>query len=288
MSGKVPNFFILGAPKCGTTALAKWLEGHPQVFMSAIKEPHFHSTDLSNRTITDRRQYERLFRSAGPQHKAVGEASTWYLVSQEAVPNIEEFCPGARYIVMTRDPVEMAYSLYQHNYRVLYEDQSTFEEAWYLQGRRARGDCIPKTCKEPFFLQYQAACSLGSLLERLYDSVDSDRVLHISMQALRYDPGSEYRRVQKFLGVQDENRVKFYSVNVGRTHKSRMLQRALRFGGRVRKSLGIQRGLGLMKLNEREVTKQKLSEEFRRELDSVFARERLKLQGWEQVRDKTS
>ena len=273
-----PDFFILGAPKCGTTALAHWLGEHPQVFMSPVKEPHYFSTDLANRSITDRRQYEKLFCGVGAEHKAVGEASTWYLYSQEAVPNIEQVCPDARYIVMTRDPVEMAHSLYHHNYRALYEDQPTFEKAWALQEERGRGRSIPRTCKEPAFLQYQKVCALGSLLERLYDQVQSDRVLHISMQALREGPSSEYQRVQLFLGVQDEQRTEFPSVNAARGYKSRVLQRALRFGGRVRKAVGIHRGLGLMRLNEREGAKQKLSAVFRRELETAFADERHKLQ----------
>ena len=246
--------------------------------MSPVKEPHYFSTDLANRTITDHRQYEKLFRGAGPEHKAVGEASTWYLYSQESVPNIEQGCPNARYIVMTRDPVEMAHSLYHHNYRALHEDQPTFEQAWALQEERAVGRAIPKTCSEPAFLQYQVACSLGSLMERLYGQVQVSRVLHLSMQALRDDPASEYRRVQRFLGVHDENRMDFPSVNVARSYRSKVFQRALRFGGRVRKAVGIHRGLGLMRLNEREQDKKPLAPSFREELVVAFEKEYEKLE----------
>lgn len=127
-----PNFFIIGAPKCGTTSLDNWLGAHPAVFLSPMKEPHYLSTDLANRSVTNAAQYEKLFQNVSDVHIAVGEASTWYLYSINAVSNIELAYPDARYIVITRNPVDMAHSLYHHNLRVLREDRATFEEAWSL------------------------------------------------------------------------------------------------------------------------------------------------------------
>lgn len=272
-----PNVFIVGAPKCGTTSLARWLTGHPSVYMSATKEPHYYSTDLANRTIRSPNRYRALFRGAGDEHLAVVEASTWYLFSEEAVPAIEGEVPAARYIVMTRDPVAMAHSLYHHNLRVLHEDRQTFEEAWALQAERAAGREIPKTCTEPAFLQYHAACSLGSLLDRLYARVDEDRVLHIALEDMQADPAAEYRRVQAFLGLPDEGRTIFPVANEARGHRSRVLQRAFRLGARLRKAFGIQQGFGLAKVNEREQPKAPLSESFRHELDAAFVEERTRL-----------
>lgn len=97
---KEPNFFIIGAPKCGTTSLAHWLAQHPEVFMSPVKEPHYFSTDFPLTSWRDPDDYHSLFEGADTHHKAVGEASVWYLRSREAVPQIEAHYPGARYIVM--------------------------------------------------------------------------------------------------------------------------------------------------------------------------------------------
>jgi hypothetical protein len=75
---KTPNFFILGAPKCGTTSLAAWLAAHPAVYMSPLKEPAYFAADLK----VDRpgpQEYRALFSAAGDIHLAVGEASTCYL-----------------------------------------------------------------------------------------------------------------------------------------------------------------------------------------------------------------
>ena len=71
-----PNFFIVGAPKCGTTALSHYLRQHPRIFFSLPKEPHYFATDLPRyRMVTHEPAYLEYFRGAGPQHTAVGEGS---------------------------------------------------------------------------------------------------------------------------------------------------------------------------------------------------------------------
>jgi len=277
MSYCVPNFFIAGAPKCGTTALVRWLEEHPHVYVSPIKEPHYYSTDLAHRCVTSPERYARLFKGAAETHFARGEASTWYLFSLEAVPNIERDHPDAQYIVMSRDPVAMAQSLYHHNCRVLHEDQPSFEAAWRLQEKRAGGRALPRACVEPAFLQYKAACSLGSLLERLYDRVPAERVLHVPLERMQADPPTEYRRVLAFLGVSDDGRQEFPPANEARGHRSRFVQRLIRVGAQTRVALGINRGFGLGRLNDKPQPKAVLSDTFRAELDDAFADEREKL-----------
>ncbi len=277
MSPRVPDFFIAGAPKCGTSSLAHWLEAHPRIYMSPIKEPHYYSTDLANRSVTSPEQYAALFRGATEGHGAIGEASTWYLFSRDAIPAIERDRPDARYIVMTRDPVTMVQSLYHHNRRVLHEDQPTLEGAWRLQSERAAGMALPRGCVEPAFLQYKQACSLGSLLQRLYERVPVERVLHIQLERLQKDPGAEYRHVLDFLGVDHDGRTAFPAANEARGHRSRTLQRLIRGGGRARGALGIKRGLGLARINDKTQPKEVLSEGFRAELDDAFSEERQKL-----------
>lgn len=277
MSGQKPNFFIIGAPKCGTTSLARWLAEHPQVYMSQVKEPHYYSTDLANRTIRSQKRYEALFRATRNEHRAVGEASTWYLFSKAAIPAIEHAHPEARYIVMTRDPVVMAHSLYHHNCRVLHENQPTFEAAWRLQKERAAGRSVPKSCTEPAFLQYKAACSLGSLLERLYAQVPDRRVLHVPLEWVRNSPGAQYRRTLAFLELDDDGREAFSVANEARGYRTLLGQRLLRLGGRVRIALGFNRGLGLAKLNERARPKPVLSREFQLELEGAFREEQSSL-----------
>lgn len=265
-----PDFFLIGAPKCGTTSLVRWLAEHRQVFMSAIKEPHYYSTDLGNRSIVTERAYRNLFRGIKAHHKAVGEASTWYLYSKKAVENIEHGCAGAKYIVMTRDPVDMACSLYYHNVRKLHEDRTTFEEAWRLQSSRALGHSVPKTCSEPDFLQYYAACSLGSMLQRLLDRVPPQRVLHLSLEDMKKDPDGELRRVRLYLNLDDDGRNIFPVVNQARHYRFRSVQYLMRLGAHARRLMGIQRGFGLSGFNEKKSEKTSLADDFLKELHEVF------------------
>jgi hypothetical protein len=270
---KALRFFIIGAPKCGTSSLASWLAEHPSVFMSPLKEPHYYSVDLANRAVRSAAQYAALFKSAGCQHVALGEASTWYLYSQAAIPAIEREHPDARYIVMTRDPVAMAHSLHHHNLRVLHEDQPDFETAWNMQPERALGQLIPKTCVEPSFLQYHKACRLGSMVNRLLDIVPAERIFHVALESMQAYPGRVYRSTLEFLGVPDDNRSEFPLFNPARGHRSRLLQETIRAGARVKRRLGFVRAFGLAQLNEIRLPKARLTPEFVNRLEAAFADE---------------
>ena len=126
---KKPNFFIIGAPKCGTTSMASWLSEHPSIYMSPVKEPHHYSGDFNYGDYRDLNKYLSLFKEANESHIAVGEASAWYLNSKKAIFNIEAENPNAKYIVLLRNPVEMAPSLHQQLIFSGKEDIKNFEEA---------------------------------------------------------------------------------------------------------------------------------------------------------------
>lgn len=278
MSNSFTHFFIIGAPKCGTTSLAEWLKAHPQVFVTNPKEPHYYNTDLQYHHVSSEKQYRSLFRGVSKQHLAVGEASTLYLYSRDAVPNIERDVQHAKYIVMTRDPVAMAHSLYYHNCRSLEENQSTFEAAWRLQSERALGNQLPYEGMEPAYLQYHAMCSLGSLLERLYEQVAEERILHIPLEALQADTMAVWQEVLRFLDVPDDGRQEFPAANESATHRNRTLHRLIKYGARMRRKLGITQGLGLSRFNTKSRTKADIPAPFKKELDTCFAEERRKLQ----------
>src|SRR5687767_12736237 len=111
MSGRVPNFFVCGAARSGTTSLWEYLRQHPDIYMPAAiehKEPSYFC-DLYG--MSDWNQYLALFREAG-NRKRVGEASGPYLTSPESAGRLKEAAPEARIIILLRDPAERAWSLY--------------------------------------------------------------------------------------------------------------------------------------------------------------------------------
>lgn len=207
-----PNFFILGAPKCGTTSLAVWLSEHPNIFMSPEKEPHFFNTD-DRRGVTTLDQYENLFRNTRKEHIAIGEASVWYLSSSEAVSNILKYNPDARFIVMVRNPIEMAPALHGQMLLAGLESVRDFSKAWYLQEERRQGRRLPAFSWTRRRFLYGDICSVGAQLEKLLSVVSANRVLVIILDDLGVDPHREYLRVLKFLDCPDDERLEFPVYN---------------------------------------------------------------------------
>jgi hypothetical protein len=248
---KKPNFFIIGAPKCGTTSLAAWLAEHPQVYFSPQKEPHHFNTDHKHLLTPARNDYEFFFKNSDAQHKAVGEASVWYLYSALAVLNIEKYSPAAKYIVCIRNPVEMAYSLHEQLLVAGYESETDFDLAWMRQEARSLGRSIPFLCREPSFLQYGSVCSLGSQLERLYKIIPRNRVHTILLDDIKANSRAEYLKVLAFLGVDDDGRLEFSVKNPAKRLRIPPLRRATRLLGTVKRFFRIRQSLGLLNILDR-------------------------------------
>ena len=247
---KKPNFFIIGAPKCGTTSLATWLSDHPNIYMSPLKEPYFFCSDLNFGLISSLEKYEELFKKANDIHIAVGEASTWYLFSQVAVSKIEKTYPEARYIIMLRNPVEMAHSLYYFNLR-RDEHISDFKTAWKLSAERRQNRAVRSLVLEPRKLDYQKVCCLGDQLERLFTAVPRQKVLVLLLDDIQENPRREYLKVLSFLHVPDNGRIEFPVKNQASEDRFPLFQKGLYILGRVwhpvKKQLGIVRSFGIMK-----------------------------------------
>ncbi len=226
-----PNFFLIGAPKCGTSALSRYLSEHPRIFFSTPKETVFWCSDMPglrdelghHRKLPD---YLALFEKADPeQHLAAGEGSTIYFLSSDAATNILEFNPDARFIVMLRDPVDMVHALHMQRRNDLREDLD-FEAAWLAQEDRASGRRpLPRGCPEPMLLQYRAAASYGRQLERLFGNVPREKVLVLFYDELRSDPADVYERALAHLDVPSDGRTDFGRVNPAHTRRFPMLNK---------------------------------------------------------------
>jgi hypothetical protein len=122
----LPNFFIVGANKAGTTSLHNYLASHPEIFMSRIKEPMYFTlkdaTEEKKRKYAEQNQmnnaiytvedYQDLFKeSIG--YKAIGESSTAYLGNPKAPKEIKKEIPSAKIIILLREPIDRAISNYK-------------------------------------------------------------------------------------------------------------------------------------------------------------------------------
>ena len=232
-----PANYIIGAPKCGTTALARYLSEHPSVSMSRPKEPHYHSTDLGRlRRCTDEARYRQCF-SPGPETRVLMEASVWYLYSDDAIASILKVRPDARFVVMLRDPVRMLASLHRQLLQALDEDETDFERAWNLSAKRARGECIPLGCRAPKTLIYTRTAAFGEMIERLFSQVPRDQCLVLFQEDMQADTGAIYRQTLDFLGLEDDGRHLFPRINEASRSRSRAVQYVVARGKPVREAV---------------------------------------------------
>ncbi len=202
---KRPNFFIVGAPRCGTTAMYEYLRQHPEIFMPLRKEPHFFGSDL---IITPKffdytqnmKEYLGLF-AAAQNEKRLGEASPIYLVSRLAAAEIKEFSADAKIIIMLRDPVDMMHSLHAHAVYAGGENIEDFESALDAEEDRKRGLRVPKGNGLADSLFYREVAKFSEQVGRYFQVFGRENVHIIIYDDLRDDTAGVYRETLRFLGV---------------------------------------------------------------------------------------
>ncbi|MBA3587009.1 MAG: sulfotransferase [Chloroflexi bacterium] len=220
-----PNFFIVGAPRCGTTALYAYLQQHPDVYMPYRKEPHYFGDDLPQRPpYFDERAYLRLFDAAGDAAR-VGEATVWYLYSDSAAQQIRSFSPDARIIIMLRRPVEMMYSLHGLFLFTTWEDLTDFGEAIDAEADRGQGRRLPPNTWWQQALQYRWLADYAPHVERYLHLFGPERVKVIVYDDFRADTESVVRDTLGFLGLDPSISLRLGVVNRARTARSMRLQR---------------------------------------------------------------
>lgn len=248
---KQPNFFIVGAPKSATTALYKYLQTHPGIFMPETKEPCFFCTDFPNEQVVETMdEYRQLFTEANENHLAIGEASVWYLYSEVAIKNLYEFNPDAKLIVMLRNPLEQVHAMHMQCYIEGYDTETDFVKAWRLQDARKNGQELPSPCKVAQFLQYKEIASYDVQIKRLLGIFPRDQVKIILFDDFKADARQVYLEVLDFLGLEDDERHDFPVVKPSQQFKFQWLGEFLIDQPEWLKSLksGIKRILGVDRL----------------------------------------
>jgi len=281
-----PNFFLVGAPKCGTTALFDYLFQHPNVFCSDPKEPNYFATDFPSVQGPDHdAAYLDLFKDATETHQARGEASVVYMYSHAAIAAIRTRYPDARLIIMVRNPVDMVYSYHSQMLNTANESVTDFETAWRLQEARASGQSIPRQCLEPAFLQYAKMARFSQHIGAVLEHFSAQQVHIILFDDLKADPQAVFNGVTDHLGVPRCADIDFRVVNANRVQRSNVLagmterpapKTIRRVLGPLKRALGLESfGLRnwLAQINMREAPRAPLAPEFRRELQVFFADE---------------
>ena len=216
MTSLKPTFFIIGAPKCGTTSLHHYLSSHPQITMSVPKEPHYFSTDIKNGGIRDKEEYLGCFSHGDKKTVAIGESSTLYLYSKVAVQNIYDFNKKSKFIVMVRNPIEIAQSFHQVALKVFGETETNFQKAWHLEQNRKAGKKIPKGCIDRQLILYGNIAKIGRQIERFISYIAPENIHFIVYDDFKNFTKHEYIKVLKFLKLNNEVPVNFPLHNKSR------------------------------------------------------------------------
>lgn len=228
-----PDFYIVGAPRCGTTFMYEYLRQHPQIFMPDNKEPNFMCTDLDSGSyldsvsfMRDEATYLHLF-AAAPAGSVTGEASTWYLYSEAAAGRIRLQRPDARIIIMLRDPVEMLYSLHGRRVYGGSEDLTRFEDALAAEPDRRNGRRIPPRVRNAKALLYHDVGSYSRQVDRYFKTFPADQVRVIIFEEFRRDPAGAYAETLRFLGVRSDFHPQFEVVNASASRRSQRLRQLM-------------------------------------------------------------
>ena len=197
----LPDFLILGAQKAGTTALYAYLRWHPHVTGPSFKEVSFFDRHYAHG--------ERWYRAHLPLRRRgaiVGEASPSYLFHPLAPERVARMLPNARLIALLRDPVERAFSHYQHEV-ALGREELSFEDAVEAEEQRMRGE-VERMLREPSYFShawwnytYVARGLYAEQLERWFAAFPREQILVLISEELLEQPADSYARTLEFLGA---------------------------------------------------------------------------------------
>lgn len=236
-----PDFILAGVPKSGTTAVWTWLNSHPDVHMSKVKEPGFFAWSSSTPTprsgpfddlyygacVTKPEDYAALF--AGADGRKRGEASVIYALTPEAPGRIAHALPGVKVVLILRDPVARAFSQFSHHVRDGLEPLSDFEAALRAEPERLASGWSP-------FHGYMAGSRYEKIIARFrvaFPAADLHIMLYDDLLA---DPNATWDELCRFIGIGTRFRPNFAlrtNVATGQVNAARsaMLRRALQRPG---------------------------------------------------------
>jgi hypothetical protein len=224
-----PSFFIVGAPKCGTTALCKYLNRHPNIFIPTLKELHYFDTDLNTKKKANSLdEYLAIF--AEGRDEVCGEGTPTYLYSKTAASNIYDFNPEAKIIIMLRNPVSMMYSFHaQHLFNGSSENIQDFETALNLESNRKQGRDIPTRCREPQLLYYRDFASYTDQVQRYIDVFGEKQIKIILFEDFKEKTADVFRDTLKFIDVDPEFTTDLLPVNSSKKVRNATLQSLIKY-----------------------------------------------------------
>lgn len=206
----MPNFLIIGTQKAGTTSLYHYLNQHPEVYMSPVKEPNFFAIEgeklnfrgsfgednLNSTPFANFKAYKSLFKGV-ENERAIGEASTLYLYSPKAPERIKYYIPDVKLIAILRNPVDRAFSNFLYNVRDGREPIQDFAQALQEEQKRILNNW-------GYIWHYRQRGFYCAQLKRYYDMFGRDQIKIILYEDLNNNLANVLVDIFKFIEVDFE------------------------------------------------------------------------------------
>jgi hypothetical protein len=194
-----PNFFILGAGKSGTTSLYYYLQQHPDIFLSSIKETCFFNENFQ--IVKNPIKYFELYDDVCNE-KIIGEASHVYFSNPSTAKVLHALFPNAKFIVILRNPADRAYSLYHHMRRYGFEKINNFGKALLAEEIRFKSKKFKENCPHYFYnYMYFRSGLYGEQIDRYFKLYPRDQFYIIKFEDFINDSLSFLKKIFAFLGV---------------------------------------------------------------------------------------
>lgn len=220
------NLFIVGAPKCGTTAWYEYLRHHPDIFFPKQKEPGFFCSDFPGwGRISDFDEYQSLYSRCSAE--VLGDATPLYLYSAIAAEKIYEFNPAAKIIILVRDHAEFFESVHNQFLFSGVECMENPREAWDLSGKRNKSNMI-EGFEEASILDYKSLGRFSDQIRRYLRLFPRQQVRIYTLAEWTADPRRTYLDILSLLGLDDDGRTDFGRINEAHQHRYDAIARFIR------------------------------------------------------------
>lgn len=208
----VPNLFIIGAPKAGTTALANNLSLHPEIFVPDNKEPRFFDASFyydyeDDYPIRSMKEYLEIYKVKGAEECRYRiDASVFIMYQIDSIRKILELSPEAKFIIILREPVSASVSMYKQRMKyselAMREVSDDFIECWSLMSARRVGQGLPRGCRNKNLFRYDFLYSYEEFIPEILDEIPSGNVKVLFYEDFVSEPELLYKDIFDFLKLE--------------------------------------------------------------------------------------
>jgi hypothetical protein len=206
-----PNLFLIGAPKCGTTALSKQLSEHPKIFLPKIKETRFfdanvyydYKKDCAVKSIND---YLKFYKADKAKYEYLMDAAIFAMYSMESIKKILRYSKNPKFILILRDPLEAAKSLHKQHLKFIDKNRREISEnfyyCWDQIKNRKKNKSFPTQCRNKFLYRYDLIYSYEKYVPKLLKLIKSEKILIINYKKFKDNPNKIHKKILRFLELQ--------------------------------------------------------------------------------------